>query len=420
MPVKFEFFNLKWRKVIILYVLALAVSFVFVVCALKTVSRNNRVSQNTFQSKVLPVKKIYGCRNVSTSISDYNTRVCSNGKIILLWTTWFGKNFVKYLGNSRPITCGHNRNKCFLTGDKNLYSDSSAVVFHIPESDLLKSIISANNMSRPPHQRWIFYTKEPPPRIYGYDEFIPYSRFLFNWTMTYKFSSDIRQSYFFIVPGKFKNGYDSNKNYLENRTKTAIAFISNCKPQRLDAVRKLKKYIDVDVYGKCGKPCKPNCFSLLPKYKFYLAFENSICEDYITEKTYKNSLKNEIVPVIISGANLSNPEVVPPNSFINGLDFKRAVYLANYLKKIGSDPQLYNKFFKWRDEWTIRNGGTYSLPCDVCNKLYEPNQRITVYDDIEQWYSVQHDCKQYPTWENDIIISNSKINVSVKNALPII
>ena len=381
----------------------MAVSFVYVIVAMNVLSwshPDDRASQNTIKQKIIhSTKRSYHCRHLSTSISGNTTTVGSNGKIILLWTTWFGVNFVKSLGNSRPIICGSNKNKCFLTGNKNLYSNSSAVVFHIPEGDLLKSIISASNMSRPPEQRWIFFTQEPPPRIYGYHEVLTYSRSLFNWTMTYKLSSDVRQSLFFIVPGKFKSGYDSNKNYLENRIKTVIAFISNCKHPHLRAVRELKKHIDVDVYGKCGKPCKPNCFSLLPKYKFYLAFENYLCEDYITEKTYRNALKNEIVPVIISGANLSNPEVIPPNSFINGLDFKRAVDLADYLKKIGSDPQLYNRFFKWRDEWSIIDGGTYRIPCDVCNKLYEPNQCIKVYEDIEQWYSVQHDCKQYPTWK---------------------
>ena len=85
-----------------------------------------------------------------------------------------------------------------------------------------------------------------------------------------------------------------------------------------------------------------------------MAFENAVCEDYITEKTYRNAFTNEIVPVIISGANLSNPAVVPPNSFRR--DFKRTVNLAGYLKKIGSDSKLYNRFFKWRDEWSIIDG----------------------------------------------------------------
>ena len=414
MSTDFKFFNFKRRKILILYVLTMAVSFMYIIVAMNALSwsqPDNRASQNTINPKIYSVKKTHHCRHLSTLISDNTTTVGSNGKIILLWTTWFGINFVKSLGNSRPIICGPNKNKCFLTGDKNLYSNSSAVVFHIPEGDLLKSIISASNMRRPPEQRWIFFTQEPPPRIYGYHEFLTYSRSLFNWTMTYKLTSDVRQSLFFIVPGKFKSGYDPNRNYLENRSKTVIAFISNCKHPHLHAIRELKKHIDVHIYGKCGKPCKPNCLSLLPKYKFYLAFENYLCEDYITEKTYRNALKNEIVPVIISGANLSNFEVIPPNSFINGLDFKRAVDLADYLKKIGSDPQLYNRFFKWRDEWTIIDGGTYRIPCDVCNKLYEPNQCIKVYEDIEQWYSVQHDCKQYPTWKNDITISNSIIRL---------
>ncbi|VDI46233.1 Hypothetical predicted protein, partial [Mytilus galloprovincialis] len=57
-------------------------------------------------------------------------------------------------------------------------------------------------------------------------------------------------------------------------------------------VAELKKYIDVDVYGKCGKPCSTwmddSCFKNLGgDYKFYLAFENSHCEDYVTEKAFR-------------------------------------------------------------------------------------------------------------------------------------
>ena len=33
-------------------------------------------------------------------------------------------------------------------------------------------------------------------------------------------------------------------------------------------------------------------------YKFYFAFENSLCDDYITEKFF-NMLKHNIVPVVL-------------------------------------------------------------------------------------------------------------------------
>lgn len=57
-------------------------------------------------------------------------------------------------------------------------------------------------------------------------------------------------------------------------------------------VKELQKYIPVDVYGLCGPlRCGKNhndayCYEqvLTPSYKFYLAFENTLCQDYITEK----------------------------------------------------------------------------------------------------------------------------------------
>jgi Glycosyltransferase family 10 (fucosyltransferase) C-term len=75
-------------------------------------------------------------------------------------------------------------------------------------------------------------------------------------------------------------------------------FVSNCNDRngRLNYARELSKHISVDIYGKCGtKTCprstESSCFELLKEdYKFYLAFENSNCKDYITEKLFINAL----------------------------------------------------------------------------------------------------------------------------------
>ena len=54
-------------------------------------------------------------------------------------------------------------------------------------------------------------------------------------------------------------------------------------------LRMTRKYIKVDVFGRCSgkfgqhRGCR-NLAACLKTFKFYLAFENALCEDYITEK----------------------------------------------------------------------------------------------------------------------------------------
>ena len=58
-----------------------------------------------------------------------------------------------------------------------------------------------------------------------------------------------------------------------------------------------RRYIQVDIYGSCGtmrclRTDNDRCRKLLNEdYKFYLSFENSNCDYYITEKFYDNGLR---------------------------------------------------------------------------------------------------------------------------------
>ena len=92
--------------------------------------------------------------------------------------------------------------------------------------------------------------------------------------------------------------------------------VSNCDSTR-GAVKR-QKYVmrliqnglKLDGYGECfdnvlvdkpwsGISKKGNNWGLFAKYKFYLAFENSIhCNDYMSEKMWRNSLPQGLVPVI--------------------------------------------------------------------------------------------------------------------------
>ena len=104
---------------------------------------------------------------------------------------------------------------------------------------------------------------------------------------------------------------------------------------------------------------------------------------YLLKKPKKNGLMYGTVPVIMSGANLSNPALIPPNSLINARKFKTAKVLADFLKNVGSRPSLYNEFFKWKDNWFIHPIGKdpKEFPCRICNKLYDDDlyHQINIY-----------------------------------------
>ena len=148
---------------------------------------------------------------------------------------------------------------------------------------------------RRPRQIWIMYQLESPFHSNDFSQIAD----VFNWTATYRRDSVLVTPYEKFVP--FSNYTRlppsiSVFNYAQNKTKLVAWFVSNCnaKNGRGNYVEELAKYINVDIYGSCGKMSCPrsdqNCFKMLSKnYKFYLSFENSNCKDYITEKLYVNA-----------------------------------------------------------------------------------------------------------------------------------
>ena len=63
-------------------------------------------------------------------------------------------------------------------------------------------------------------------------------------------------------------------------------------------------------------------------FQFYLALENSLCVDYVTEKFWK-VLPYNVIPVVLNGANMSN--IAPKNSYIDFKDFDNSI--AGRVKK---------------------------------------------------------------------------------------
>ena len=171
------------------------------------------------------------------------------------------------------------------------------------------------------------------------------------------------------------------------KTKFAAALISDCKTSsaRGPLIDRLRKFVSVDVYGKCGtSTCPPNgadCRAhIASQYKFFMAFENSLCSEYVTEKFFR-TLNYDIVPVVLGYGDYAR--FVPTSAFINAIEFNSPRLLAQHLLHIDSQPALYNKFFAWRqhityhrERWphTLLPAGapltaTFHTFCDMCIRM---------------------------------------------------
>ena len=81
------------------------------------------------------------------------------------------------------------------------------------------------------------------------------------------------------------------------------------------------------------------------KYKFYLAFENAFCDQYVTEKYWYNGLEFDAVPIVMGGGPYDDPKVAIPRSFINVEDIGTVKALTDYLNYLDKNDTFYNEYF---------------------------------------------------------------------------
>mgnify|MGYP001171110744 FL=1 len=155
------------------------------------------------------------------------------------------------------------------------------------------------------------------------------------------------------------------------------------------------------MYGKCGElTCHDDrnngdpdnlCYGLLESsYKFYLAFENSLCQDYLSEKFY-NALAHGAVPVVLSGADMSLR--APPHSFINVEDFNSTSELAAFLTRLAADEERLASYFWWRDYYEVVVRTTLTLKLLKClTKVKYSVEQVTSFLQVGREVENQHWC----------------------------
>ena len=158
------------------------------------------------------------------------------------------------------------------------------------------------------------------------------------------------------------------------KSQGAISLVSNCEGfYRGEVITFFDKYFNwkngtkaLDVIGKCQKEYQPEVSqlrldntknisqtrhqqdaALISRYYFVLAFENSNCTDYVTEKFFAHAYMSGTVPVVMGQPRTVYEKLAPGDSFVHIDDFRGDwTRLVKYLQKfIGNEKEYRKQFF---------------------------------------------------------------------------
>ncbi|XP_057298138.1 alpha-(1,3)-fucosyltransferase C-like [Hydractinia symbiolongicarpus] len=265
------------------------------------------------------------------------------------------------------------------------------IIFHVkdmPGPRLLREV----SLSRPHGQLRAYYNKESPYNTIN----LINGKFdhLFNLTITPLRNSDIFAPYGYyerkeervhktdVMKLKVRQIQHGINIPFESKPLLVAWVVSNCGHRRDNFITALLKYLPIDIYGRCSvkfnqaKRCERDsyqCEAELQKYKFVIAFENSFCDDYITEK-YWDAIFRGNVPIVLGGRKYDE-KVVIPGSFIQARSFHSAKSLAEYIKYAANDKKEYEKYLQWRELFTLN---------------YDPNNLHRLDKIVDQLHTTLH------------------------------
>ncbi|OWF36239.1 alpha-(1,3)-fucosyltransferase 10-like [Mizuhopecten yessoensis] len=277
------------------------------------------------------------------------------------------------------ITCGDEA--CDVSVRRGLKNDPNVRAFLFYGTEFEFSHLP---LPRLPRHLWALEHDESPKNnefIFSHEEVMT----LFNYTSTFKRESSypvttmalpsvtwLQSTEYFLTSAR--------KNELQNRKGLApVLFVhSDCNvpSARDEYLSMLQKFIKVDVYGRCHtnkelpthlrgmeKYQKKDFFKFVAQYKFAFAFENAVCDDYMTEKLWR-PFHLGVVPIVFGSPKVK--EFLPSDkSALVVDDFPSVEKLAATIKNMDENDYIYDEYLNFK---TDKNGITNKNLLQILNE----------------------------------------------------
>ena len=230
-----------------------------------------------------------------------------------------------------------------ITYDRDKISVADVVVFNLPF--LYREL--EGDLEKPEHQIWVAWSYESEtnyPWMFS-DEL----KDIFDLWMTYHLDSDIVLPYYDYT---FKEKLFTPPC---EKTKDVCMFISSPvnKSHRLEYLSELMEYLPIDSYGSWRRNCVLDedkgyltKLDIIKQYKFTIAFENAVSQDYVTEKFFE-PLTVGSVPIYLGAPNI---ETFSPgeHAFIDVRDYASPKDLADDIMRYCRDISRYDSLLEWK------------------------------------------------------------------------
>ncbi|XP_078055597.1 GDP-fucose protein O-fucosyltransferase 4 [Mustelus asterias] len=289
---------------------------------------------------------------------------------LLVW--WSGRLFPHFPGerSQQRIECGAS--SCLVSRSKRAARQRrAALIFYGTDFRAERA-----PLPRAPRQSWALFHEESPMNNYLLSQG-PAIR-LFNYTATFRRRSD------YPLPLQWLPGPDylhtppalplHRKNQLRRHPRGLAPVLylqSHCQvaSDRDRYVRRLMEHLQIDSYGQClQNKDLPNdrlvdtltattedaeFMEFISQYKFHLAMENAICDDYMTEKLWR-PMHLGAVP-IYRGSPVVQDWMPNPHSVILIDSFESPKALADYINFLDQNDEEYLKYLEYKQPGGITN-----------------------------------------------------------------
>uniref|UniRef100_A0A8D2ZM07 Fucosyltransferase n=1 Tax=Scophthalmus maximus TaxID=52904 RepID=A0A8D2ZM07_SCOMX len=291
--------------------------------------------------------------------------------ILLVWMWPFGYQF--------DLSCDvYNITGCQMTADKSLYHKAHGVLLH--HRDIRGDLANLPKEPRPWFQKWVWFNMESPANTAR----IPQLDNLINLTCSYRLDSNIPVPYGYLAPRTTEETFQ-----LPAKDKLVCWIVSNWHDnyKRVQYYKELKNHINISTFGNAfGQHLSDQDYTnIVSSCKFYLSFENSVYDHYITEKLYK-PMTLGTVPIVLGPPRKDYEDITPSDSFIHVEDFSTPMALAERLLYLDETDSEYMAYFNWKNKYTVRKS-KFGLEhaCTTCRYLRQ-NRGYQSFRNLNKWF----------------------------------